>query len=116
MLALLAATAEAPSAFAWVPTYPGARISPGTTTRSGSQLIYKFTFHTADSGAKVWSFYQEKLKAAGFHVIGKAGVTGNSWDLFADRPDGANIDLNATAQESGADVRITARTLAARSR
>ncbi len=111
VLALVcAAPLQADNPFAWVPSYPGARILTTSTTRGDGQLVYKFTFHTGDSGAAVRKFYEDKLKVAGFNVIGKGGITGNSWDLYGDSADGTKrIDINGNARPKGVDVGVTAR-------
>jgi hypothetical protein len=113
VLAVLAFAGAPPldqNRFAWVPPYPGAQIVASSTTENDHQLTYKCELHMKDSGAVVRSFYETKLKAAGFNVIGKGGITGNSWDLYGESPDGMRtIDLSGDAQLQGANVRITAR-------
>jgi hypothetical protein len=52
----------------WVPGYPGARADAFTTVRTGAEASGSFTIHTSDSAETVLSFYEEKLKAAGFEV------------------------------------------------
>ena len=110
---VLAATAPLPgkqNRFAWVPAYPGAELIATHTTRNGGQLIYKGEFHAKDDGATVRAFFESKLKAAGFDVIGKGGLTGNSWDLRADDPNGMRtIDVSGNAQTQGVRIGVTAR-------
>lgn len=110
------AAAHHQNQFAWVPSYPGAQVTSSRTANDGHQLTYKIEFHVKDDGAAVRSFYEKKLTAAGFHVIGKAGATGNGWDLYADSPDGTRtVDLSGDAQSQGVNVRITARRIVERS-
>lgn len=96
--------------FAWVPSYKGAELIATGTTRNGDQLNYKCEFHVKDNGAAVRGFFEKKLKAAGFNVVGKAGITGNSWDLRADDPDGTRtVDVSGNAQTEGVKIGVTAR-------
>jgi len=110
VLALVALAADTPdSPFAWVPSYPSAYGLTSRTARTGGQLTYNCEFHAKDVGAAVRAFYERKLKAAGFHLIGKGGITGNSWDLYGENPDGTlTIDLGGDAETEGTKVRITA--------
>jgi len=97
------------SPFAWVPSYPSAYGLTTRTARTGGQLTYNCEFHTKDNGAAVRAFYENKLQDAGFHLIGKGGITGNSWDLYGENPDGTlTIDLGGDAETEGTKVRITA--------
>lgn len=109
----LAYAAPAPreeNRFAWVPSYKGAELISAGTTRNGDQLIYKCESRAKDDGAIVRRFFENKLKAAGFTVIGKGGVTGNSWDLRADDPGGTRtIDVSGNAQAGGVRIGVTAR-------
>lgn len=111
-LACVAPLAGEQKGFAWVPSYPGAKLIATATTRNGDQLIYKCEFHVNENGASVRSFFEQKLKAAGFNVIGKGGPPGNSWDVRADNPDGTRtIDVSGNAQTEGVKIGVTARML-----
>jgi hypothetical protein len=96
--------------FAWVPSYPGATLVTTRTTRNGDQITYRCEFHVKGDGATVRGFFEKKLKAAGFNVMGKGGITGHGWDLRADNADGTRtIDVSGTAQREGASIGVTAR-------
>jgi hypothetical protein len=109
-LAFAGAPPETHNWFAWVPSYPGAQVVASRTIQNGDQLTYKCEFHVKDNGATVRNFYEKKLRAAGFKIIGKGGITRNSWDLYGESPDGTRtIDLGGDAQSEGVNVRVTAR-------
>ena len=95
--------------FAWVPSYPGAQIEQISTVQKGNELRYGYHFQVKDEGSKVREFYERNLKSAGFTVIGKGGVKGESWDLYAENPDRTrSIDINGNAQPEGVIVGVMA--------
>src|SRR5712692_9010722 len=54
----------------WVPIYPGAKVSEIETRNAGVETYTTFQLDsTADCG-KVYAWYEEKLKVAGYDVIG----------------------------------------------
>ncbi len=67
----------------WVPVYPGSTTAATYSAQANDGLQNTFTFKTKDPAAKVVSFYQDQLKAAGFtvtQVLGDQGglVTGET--------------------------------------
>jgi len=100
---------ESSNRFAWVPSYPGARLENIRTVQNRDQLGYGYHFQVKDEGDKVRNFYESNLKGAGFTVIGKGGPNGKSWDLYAENPDRTrSIDVNGNAQPEGVNVGVMA--------
>ena len=100
---------ESSNRFAWVPSYPGARLENIRIVQNRDQLGYGYDFQVKDEGDKVRSFYESNLKSAGFTVIGKSGPNGKSWDLYAENPDRTrSIDVNGNAQPEGVNVGVLA--------
>ena len=96
--------------FAWIPAYPGARLEDIRTIQNHDQLAYGYHFQVKDEGAAVRKFYESKLRNAGFTVIGKGGVTGKSWDLYAENADlTRSIDVNGNALPEGVSVGVLAK-------
>jgi hypothetical protein len=54
---------------AWLPTYPGATVQGGFSTRSADATVQTFGLTTADSPDKVIAFYQDQLKNNGLTVL-----------------------------------------------
>ena len=53
----------------WMPAYPGSTEPQGTFSANSSDgSVGNFTFKTSDSGDKVFSFYQDKLKGEGYKI------------------------------------------------
>jgi hypothetical protein len=52
----------------WVPTYPGGRADSLASIEANGERSGSFAVNTSDSAEAVLSFYEEKLKAAGFEV------------------------------------------------
>ncbi len=103
------APSETSNRFAWVPSYPGARLENIRTVQKRDQLGYGYHFQVKDEGTKVRKFYESELKSAGFTVIGKGGANGKSWDLYAENPDRTrSIDVNGNAQSEGLSVGVMA--------
>lgn len=117
LLAALALASAAPqpreqNRFAWVPSYPGAKLLYTRTTRDRNQLTRRSEFDVHAQTATVRRFFEDQLKAAGFNIMGKGGVTGHGWDLRADHPGGTRtIDISGNAQSEGVHVGVTARML-----
>src|SRR5689334_5000241 len=61
-----APSAEGNQQFAWVPAYPGAKISDIRTKMTRGDLSYGFSFVTSDPSGQVLSFYRQQLQNAGF--------------------------------------------------
>ncbi len=60
--------ANAGTAPAWVPAYPGATTEGGMTSQTPQGNQNTFGFKTKDPPSKVISYYQDTLKAAGFTI------------------------------------------------
>lgn len=100
---------ESSNRFAWVPSYPGARLENIRTVQNRDQLGYGYHFQVKAEGDKVRKFYESNLRSAGFTVIGKGGANGKSWDLYAENPDRTrSIDVNGNAQPEGVNVGVMA--------
>ena len=54
---------------AWVPIYPGAKVSAPTSKQARNELNLWFTITTGDPCSKVWRFYEERLTYAGFSIV-----------------------------------------------
>jgi hypothetical protein len=68
-----ASPASVPGVPAWVPIYPGARVSGVETRDAGVETYTTLQLDTAHDCQKVYAWYDEKLKVAGFNVVGNAG-------------------------------------------
>jgi hypothetical protein len=53
----------------WVPIYPGARVSAVDTRNTGVETYTTFQLDSADGCQKVFAWYDEKVKVAGFNVV-----------------------------------------------
>ena len=54
---------------AWVPIYPGAKVSAPTSKQARNELNLWFTITTSDPCSKVWRFYEERLTHTGFSIV-----------------------------------------------
>jgi hypothetical protein len=54
---------------AWLPTYPGATVQGGFSSKSAEQTAQTFGLTTSDSPDKVIAFYQDQLKNNGLTVL-----------------------------------------------
>jgi hypothetical protein len=54
---------------AWIPIYPGAKVADIKSQPGGTESYLWFTVSTRDACGRVWRFYDEKLKLAGFNVV-----------------------------------------------
>ncbi len=54
---------------AWLPTYPGATVQGGFSSKSGDATVQTFGLNTTDSPDKVIAFYQDQLKNNGLTVL-----------------------------------------------
>lgn len=54
---------------AWIPIYPGAKVDGIQSQPDGPESYLWFTVSTRDPCGRVWRFYDEKLKLAGFNVV-----------------------------------------------
>jgi hypothetical protein len=54
---------------AWIPIYPGAKVTDTKSQPGGTESYLWFTISTRDACGRVWRFYDEKLKLAGFNVV-----------------------------------------------
>ncbi|HXO25999.1 MAG TPA: hypothetical protein VOA80_01515 [Thermoanaerobaculia bacterium] len=75
----------------WLPTYPGATVQGGFSTKSAEATVQTFGLTTADSPDKVIAFYQDQLKNNGLTVLlpTTTAVGGQTTiaSLTADSPD-----------------------------
>jgi hypothetical protein len=95
------------SAPAWVPVYPGASTqgTMSSQTPEGSQNT--FTFKTSDSAEKVQSYFQDRLKSAGF-TVNVVGATANGFVLQADDAGKKrNIVVTAGSPGEGTEGSVT---------
>jgi hypothetical protein len=99
-----APSSEGSNQFAWVPAYPGATISNIRTKMARGELSYGFSFVTPDSGEKVLSFYQSRLRAAGFKAdVRSSGDAGGQ--LHAEDSTGKrSLDLTAGKAAEGTEA------------
>jgi hypothetical protein len=54
---------------AWIPIYPGGKVDEIRSNPGSPESYLWFTVSTRDSCGRVWRFYDEKLKLAGFSVV-----------------------------------------------
>jgi hypothetical protein len=54
---------------AWLPTYPGATVQGGFSSKSADATVQTFALNTTDSPDKVIAFYQDQLKNNGLTVL-----------------------------------------------
>jgi hypothetical protein len=57
----------------WVPIYPGARVSGVETRNAGVETYTTFQLDSTHDCQKVFAWYEEKLKVAGFNVLKSTG-------------------------------------------
>jgi hypothetical protein len=102
-----APSAEGNQQFAWVPAYPGAKISDIRTKMTRGELSYGFSFLTHDPFDQVLSFYRQQLQNAGFKVeVSNAGGGGR---LHADDPaDKRTLDMTSAKTAEGSETGILA--------
>jgi len=76
---------------AWLPTYPGATVEAGFSTRSAEGAAQTFTITTGDPVDRVVAFYQDQLKNNGLTVLQPTtmavGGQTTTASLTADSPD-----------------------------
>jgi len=76
---------------AWLPTYPGASVQGGFSSKSAEATVQTFALNTSDSPDKVIAFYQDQLKNNGLTVLlpTTTAVGGQTTiaSLTADSPD-----------------------------
>jgi len=53
----------------WVPIYPGAKVTGGTSKQTRTEYYIWFTISTNDNCQQVFSFYERQLNLAGFSVV-----------------------------------------------
>ena len=105
-------TTEAPDGldrFAWIPAFPGAEMEDINTKHVRGQISHGFSFRTPQDYTAVLSFYNAKLKEAGFQVDMKAEDRGG--ELHAKSGDGKrSFDVVAAKRYSGsgAEIGVTA--------
>ena len=58
----------------WVPMYPGARVSGVETRNAGVETYTTFQLDSTHDCQKVFAWYEEKLKVAGFNVLNSMGT------------------------------------------
>jgi hypothetical protein len=92
----------------WVPAYPG---STPTGTFSASNKEGKqggYSFKTPDAAAKVLSFYQDKLRSAGFTITTTATTEQGGMVMGEDKANNHVITVTATAESGGTSVALLA--------
>jgi hypothetical protein len=72
----------------WVPIYPGARVSGAETRGGGVETSRTFQLETSHDCEKVYAWYDEKLKVAGFKVT-SSGIDRTGGCYFIMRSNGA---------------------------
>jgi hypothetical protein len=95
----------------WVPTYPGAEPQGMYSTKGPQGLSAAFSFDTKDSPEKVMSFFEEKLKDAGFEVTSStfkkgAKLSGGLVNAVA-KTEKRQVHVTVSDEESGTKVAIT---------
>ncbi len=93
---------------AWVPAYPG---STPTGTFSASNKEGKqggYSFKTPDAAAKVLSFYQDKLKAAGFTITTTTTAEQGGMVMGEDKANNHVITVTATSESGSTSVALLA--------
>jgi hypothetical protein len=84
------ATAALPN---WVPMYPGVQVNHMDASKAGDDAYHLgFSFATTDDPAKVYSWYESKLKAMKFRV--SATTTPNSVGHFVANTSDGHRTLN----------------------
>jgi hypothetical protein len=102
-----APSAEGTKQFAWVPAYPGAKISDIRTKMTRGELSYGFSFLTPDPFEKVLSYYRHQLQNGGLKVdVSNAGGGGR---LHAEDPAGKRtLDMTSGKTAEGSETGILA--------
>lgn len=89
---------------AWVPVYPGAVAQEGgmRVERADGALNGISVSKTTETVEAVQSFFESKLKEAGFEVTMTSAVEGKSAGISADKEDGKmTVGVTVTADEPG---------------
>ena len=81
-------SASVPGVPDWVPIYPGAKVSGAETRNAGVETYTTFQLESAHDCQKVYAWYDEKLKVAGFNVTGNSSQLQGGCDAIM-RSDGA---------------------------
>ncbi len=102
------ASTEAPG---WVPSYPGSQPQGMYSTKGPQGLSAAFGFDTKDSPEKVMSFYEEKLKDAGFEVTSStfkkgAKLAGGLVNAVA-KSEKRQVNVTVSEEEAGTKVAVT---------
>lgn len=92
---------EAPSGSAavagvpdWVPIYPGARVSGVETRNTGVETYTTFQLDSKSDCQKVFAWYDEKLKVAGFDVVKSTSSSGGCSGIMRAEGPGHTRALN----------------------
>ena len=99
-----APSSEGSKQFAWVPAYPGATISNIRTKMTRGELSYGFSFVTPDASEKVLSFYQSRLRTAGFNVDVKSSGDAGGQLHAEDSAGKRSLDLTAGKAAEGTEA------------
>jgi hypothetical protein len=92
----------------WVPVYPGSSPKGTFSAQTNDGNHATFTFNTSDAPAKVMTYYQDQLKAAGF-AINMATTTPQGGMVMAE--DGGktrSVMLTLGTSNEGTNVNVTA--------
>lgn len=71
----------------WIPIYPGAKVSEIETRNAGVETYTTFQLDSTADCEKVYAWYDEKLKVAGFNVTGNVNRLDSCYAIM--RSDGA---------------------------
>lgn len=99
-----APSSEGTNQFAWLPAYPGATISNIRTKMTRGELSYGFSFVTPDASEKVLSFYQSRLRAAGFKADVKSSGDAGGQLHAEDSAGKRTLDLTAGKTGEGTEA------------
>jgi hypothetical protein len=101
-------TPAAGGPFAWIPTYPGARIGDIRRDATANALKYGFDFQTLDRIDDVAAFFDHGLRQSGLSVI-TAKPTSEVRTMHGEGRDGRFvIDIGVDKTPSGSEVIVTA--------
>ena len=108
VIAMISIGAGAQQAPDWIPNYPGGRTEGLANLEAKGEKSGTFTLRTADTPDTVLSFYESKLKDAGFEVqkasLSYNGAPSGTLSASAER---RQLSITAAAQDGETQALVT---------
>jgi hypothetical protein len=92
----------------WIPAYPGGRSDSLASIEANGEKSGSFSVNTADAPDAVLSYYEEKLKAAGFEVQrASMSFNGAPSGTLTGTSEKRSISITAAAQDGATQALVT---------